>query len=224
MTPSKQQNTTGRIFNNKGSSSNFGKQGPNQIKGCSLCCQRDHTAANNCPNIISDSGRRIQMMPSQDICTACPHKLNLPPSVCLFRVNGSIYKSRWLDGGKSRSTSLTQSDSTTDSLSIKSERINNQEDIGAGLMQLVGMGNASATSYMANFSQSLGVSSPPSDVEKKIFSTFFLNNFCVVGFINNGSDLTIMHNRLFKKLFPHIKVLHKSNFATVTCFDNMILV
>ena len=91
-------------------------------------------------------------------------------------------------------------------------------------MQLAGMGNISATSYMANSSQSLGVSSPPSDVEKKIFATFFLNNFRVVGCVNTGSDLTIMHNTLFKQLFPHIKVLlHKSNFATVTCFDNMVI-
>ena len=76
---------------------------------------------------------------------------------------------------------------------------------------------------MANSSQSLGVSSLPSDVGKKIFATFFLNNFRVVGCVDTGSDLTIMHNTLFKKLFPHIKVLHKSNFATVTCFDNMVI-
>ena len=171
-TSSKQQNTTGKFFNKKGSNSNFSKRGSNQTKGCSLCGQRDHTAVDNCPNIVSDSGCGIQMMPSQDICTACNYKLNYPPAVCLFRVNGLLYKSRWLDGGRSRSPSLAQSNSATDSLSIKSGRIDNQQDIGARLMQLAGMGNISATSYMANSSQSLGVSSPPSDVEKKIFATF----------------------------------------------------
>ena len=71
-------------------------------------------------------------------------------------------------------------------------------------MQLAGMGNISATSYMANSSQSLGVSSPPSDVEKKIFATFYLNNFRVIGCGDTGSDLTIMQSTLVKKLFPHI--------------------
>ena len=165
----------------KDSNSNFSKWGSNQTKGCSLCSQWDHTAVDNCPNIVSDSGCGIQMMPSQDICTACNYKLNHPPAVCPFRVNGPLYKSRWLDGGRSRSPSLAQSDSATDSLSIKSGRIDNQQDMGARLMQLAGMGNISATSYMANSSQSLGVSSLPSDVEKKIFATFYFNNFRVIG-------------------------------------------
>ena len=94
------QNTPGR-FNNKqrGSfqrkpfrtGSNFTPQG-NSRHYCSLCGKRDHTAISGCPNMKSDSGAPVSILPCKDTCNACPPyvkpRLSHPEYLCPYRKGG----------------------------------------------------------------------------------------------------------------------------------------
>jgi hypothetical protein len=37
-----------------------------------LCGKTDHRAVDGCPNMVSDNGRRVNILPSKDTCQACP--------------------------------------------------------------------------------------------------------------------------------------------------------
>lgn len=74
-----------RSFNNNGRS-DF------KTTGCSLCGQESHRAADGCPNMISDNGARVPVIPTKDTCNNCPQRINPrlshPPSICPYRKNG----------------------------------------------------------------------------------------------------------------------------------------
>ncbi len=59
---------------------------------CSLCGKKDHTIAQGCPNMISDSGTTVQVYPVHGSCSICPHfvqpRLNHPTAYCPYRKGG----------------------------------------------------------------------------------------------------------------------------------------
>jgi hypothetical protein len=77
-----------------------GKQGgwkkPNNeqkgIEGCSLCGKHDHRAAEGCPNMVSDRGNIVPVIPAQNTCTACPPfvkpRLHHNVAICPYRRGG----------------------------------------------------------------------------------------------------------------------------------------
>jgi len=77
--------TQRRPFNNKFT--------PNHNRDyCSLCGRRDHKAVDGCPNMKSDSGAIIPVLPCKDTCEACPQfikpRLSHPAYLCPYRKAG----------------------------------------------------------------------------------------------------------------------------------------
>ena len=62
---------------------------------CSLCGQNDHRAADTCPNMQSDHGKIIKILPSLGTCNKCPPsvtpRLNHPAMMCPFRPTGPLH-------------------------------------------------------------------------------------------------------------------------------------
>jgi len=55
--------------------------------------------------------------------------------------------------------------------------------------------------------------------DKKVFAVTFVNKFRVIGCIDSGSDVTLMHFSLFKRICKGI-VLQKSDVPFITTFSN----
>jgi len=76
-----------RPFNNK-----FAYNPKENNNYCSLCGSKNHLAINGCPNMKSDSGQIVQILPSKDVCNACPAfvnpRLSHPPYLCPYRKTG----------------------------------------------------------------------------------------------------------------------------------------
>jgi hypothetical protein len=64
-----------------------------ELKNCSYCGMRGHKAQ-DCHNIVSDSGKRIELLPTQGTCTKCPSRisprLHHPEALCPYRVGGPL--------------------------------------------------------------------------------------------------------------------------------------
>jgi len=77
---------TKRPFNNNNGRSNF------KTNYCSLCGQTSHVAADGCPNMVSDTGIKVPIIPTKDTCDDCPPRVNPrlshPPTICPYRKNG----------------------------------------------------------------------------------------------------------------------------------------
>ena len=62
------------------------------IDYCSLCGKQDHKASGGCPNMISDGGKQINIMPTKDVCKRCPPHINPrlshPEFICPYRKSG----------------------------------------------------------------------------------------------------------------------------------------
>ena len=71
---------------------NNNKQGSYNKNYCSLCGKTDHRAVDGCPNMVSDNGRRVNILPSKDTCQACPGhvqpRLGHPSAICPYRKGG----------------------------------------------------------------------------------------------------------------------------------------
>jgi len=65
---------------------------PKDDNYCSLCGSKNHLAINGCPNMKSDSGQIVQILPSKDVCNACPAfvnpRLSHPQYLCPYRKTG----------------------------------------------------------------------------------------------------------------------------------------
>ncbi len=65
----------------------------NGKRSCSLCGQFSHKF-DTCPNMVSDSGKRIPVIPSQDTCARCPPSVNPRlhhnAAICPFRKGGVL--------------------------------------------------------------------------------------------------------------------------------------
>jgi len=59
---------------------------------CSLCGKRDHRASQGCKYMVTDSGSKVNIMPTHTLCGACPAhvspRLNHPSMLCPYRVGG----------------------------------------------------------------------------------------------------------------------------------------
>ncbi len=92
------QNVSGQSYNNKGnfrqgqSRSNRNSTQYGNTNYCSLCGNNDHTIAQGCPNMISDSGTIVQVYPVHGSCSICPQfvqpRLNHPTAYCPYRKGG----------------------------------------------------------------------------------------------------------------------------------------
>jgi hypothetical protein len=74
----------------------FGSNNANSlIRNCSYCGMRGHKAQ-DCHNIVSDSGKRIELLPTQGTCSKCPSRisprLHHPEALCPYRVGGPLNK------------------------------------------------------------------------------------------------------------------------------------
>jgi hypothetical protein len=62
-------------------------------RSCSLCGQFTHKF-DTCPNMVTDSGKRIPVIPSQDTCARCPPsvspRLHHNSAICPFRKGGVL--------------------------------------------------------------------------------------------------------------------------------------
>ena len=71
----------------------FSQQKDN-LNYCSLCGQRNHRAKDGCPNMKTDSGKKIDVFPTHTTCSLCPDKimprLNHPSIFCPFRKGGPL--------------------------------------------------------------------------------------------------------------------------------------
>jgi len=59
---------------------------------CSLCGKRDHRASQGCKYMVTDSGAKVNVMPTHTLCGACPShvspRLNHPAMLCPYRIGG----------------------------------------------------------------------------------------------------------------------------------------
>jgi hypothetical protein len=84
-----------RNINNGNNRNRFNINNNAQIRNCSYCGMRGHKAQ-DCHNIVSDSGKRIELLPTQGTCTKCPSRisprLHHPEALCPYRVGGPLNK------------------------------------------------------------------------------------------------------------------------------------
>ena len=59
-----------------------------------------------------------------------------------------------------------------------------------------------------------------SETDKKIYIPVYLNRYRAVGCVDSGSDLTLIHLSLFKKIFKNMNILSISDIKHVTTFSN----
>jgi hypothetical protein len=76
-------------------------------------------------------------------------------------------------------------------------------------MEIAGYSKISATANVYNVSCS----------DKKIYTVTYIKKYRVIGCMDSGSDLTIMHLSLFKRLNLNIK-LDRDNVPLITTFSN----
>jgi len=98
-------------------------------------------------------------------------------------------------------------------------------------MSLAGYQNISATSYMIrrdNFNPMCmkpacqtnpQVSNMLIEVDNKVYIPVFIRNYRIVGCVDSGSDITIMHMSLFMKLFRNSSVLMPSDITFFNTFS-----
>lgn len=64
----------------------------NNSNYCSLCGSKSHLAIDGCPNMKSDSGQVVSILPSKDTCNSCPAfvnpRLSHPSYLCPYRKTG----------------------------------------------------------------------------------------------------------------------------------------
>ena len=81
----------------KNKNSNFSPRQP-QFSYCSLCGKKNHTSAQGCPFMVSDTGVRQQVHPVHGACSLCPNfvqpRLNHPTVLCPYR-KGGPFSRKW---------------------------------------------------------------------------------------------------------------------------------
>jgi hypothetical protein len=100
MGPSREQSKNegikgnGRFRKNKGQNRDRFRQDTN-LDYCSLCGHKDHKASDDCPYMVSDTGKVIKVFAKQNPCTACPSyvspRLNHPERICPYRIGGPFH-------------------------------------------------------------------------------------------------------------------------------------
>ena len=104
-------------------------------------------------------------------------------------------------------------------------------------MDLAGYGKISATSYMIKIDREtmdnndlegeplyrIYSTDSSDDSDRKIYIPTYLNKFRIVGCVDSGSDLTILHTSYFEKIFNNQNSLIRSNIRNIATFSNHIL-
>ena len=104
-------------------------------------------------------------------------------------------------------------------------------------MDLAGYGKISATSYMIKIDRDtmdnnylegeplyrIYSTDSSDDSDRKIYIPTYLNKFRIVGCVDSGSDLTILHTSYFEKIFNNKNSLIRSNIRNIATFSNHIL-
>jgi len=89
------------------------------------------------------------------------------------------------------------------------------------LRELAGYPEVSATAFQITHPPILSqIDSVSLEADKKVFVKTFINKFRVVGCLDSGSDLTIMHESLYLKLFKSKKWLQESQITEITTFSD----
>ena len=102
------------------------------------------------------------------------------------------------------------------------------ENISDKLFEIAGYKNISATSFMTRVNRNIEnrrkslnrTVCQVSENDKKIYIPVYLNKYRTVGCVDSGSDLTLLHFSLFKKLFKNMSILGISDIKHVTTFSN----
>ena len=90
------------------------------------------------------------------------------------------------------------------------------------LRELAGYPHISATACQVTLTNKETESQDPA-TDKKVFVKTYLNGYRVIGCFDSGSDLTIMHDSLFRKVFSHTNCMKESSIPVITTFsDNTI--
>ena len=83
-----ERSSTGRFVSHAGGRPQH-KPRQDNFRFCSLCGQNNHTSSQGCPNMVTDAGKVLQVMPTMGTCSLCPAKiktrLNHPTTLCPFR-------------------------------------------------------------------------------------------------------------------------------------------
>ena len=87
------------------------------------------------------------------------------------------------------------------------------------LRELAGYPYVSATAYQMSLTNN-ELESKDLATDKKVFIKTYINKFRVIGCFDSGSDLTIMHDTLFQKIFTNPKCLQHSSIPTITTFSD----
>jgi len=97
-------------------------------------------------------------------------------------------------------------------------------------MKLAGYSNISATSYMIRrgvvLSSKIKDNSSEtdnSDNSKKLYIPTYLNKFRIVGCVDSGSDITILLESYFKRIFKGRTDLFKSDISNITTFSDTVV-
>ena len=102
------------------------------------------------------------------------------------------------------------------------------ESTSEKLFEIAGYKNISATAFMARVNKNIQHHRKNcretiyqiSENDKKIYIPVYLNKYRAVGCVDSGSDLTLVHFSLFKKLFKNTTILDISDVKHVTTFSN----
>ena len=102
------------------------------------------------------------------------------------------------------------------------------ESTSEKLFEIAGYKNISATAFMARVNKNIQHHRKNyretiyqiSENDKKIYIPVYLNKYRAVGCVDSGSDLTLVHFSLFKKLFKNTTILDISDIKHVTTFSN----
>jgi len=97
-------------------------------------------------------------------------------------------------------------------------------------MKLAGYSNISATSYMIRRGVVLSSKikdnlseTDNSDNSKKLYIPTYLNKFRIVGCVDSGSDITILLESYFKRIFKGRTDLFKSDISNITTFSDTVV-
>ena len=109
--------------------------------------------------------------------------------------------------------------------------VNNNGSLSEKLLSLAGYGKISATSYSINACltntccmnsachTNNTVTNMLVDVDNKIYIPVFIKNYRIVGCVDSGSDITIMHMNLFTKIFRNASILMTSDIPFFNTFS-----
>ena len=97
-------------------------------------------------------------------------------------------------------------------------------------MRMAGYSKISATAFMTkqvtidkNEAKGKPIFEPVSNTDRKIYIPTYINRFRMVGCVDSGSDLTILHYSYYKRIYKNSAKLLKSDITHITTFCDTAL-